>query len=369
MCSSSLMSKEQISLIRLIRAVFSRCEVMLPAGVNWGNVIQIADTQGVLAVCYDAIGVISRTTDEKVKGSLPDIDSLMDWMAKMEHQKSIYNGYVEKLSALADFYQQHGIKMLLMKGYGLSLDYPAPSGRPVGDIDIYLFDEKERADLLMEQKMKTKVKRENNKHSAFIFKGVTVENHGKFVNDETHKSNIRLDEILKKQLAMDGVIECPIPNCYLPSDTWNALFLVRHAGEHFATNEITLRHVLDLATFFLRHHEQVDWQVVLKVYEDEGMMPFYDAIATICVRDFGIDARCFKGYHHAESVADRVLADIFSKKKELPMNMHGIHGIGKLKYGIQKTIRWWNNRWKYKMVYRETMWQSYKWLALNRIRK
>lgn len=51
---------------------------------------------------------------------------------------------------------------------------------------------------------------------------------------------------------------------------------MRHAGEHFATNEISLRHVLDLGFFFERFHNEIDWDYVLSVYNKEGMKRFYD---------------------------------------------------------------------------------------------
>lgn len=82
------------------------------------------------------------------------------------------------------------------------------------------------------------------------------------------------------------------------------------------------------------------------------MIQFYNAIATICVRDLGFEAKCFKGYTHDEKLAHRVLEDIFAEKEQLPKSMHGITGWKKVKYGIQKSIRWWQNRWKYKMVYK-----------------
>ena len=81
-----------------------------------------------------------------------------------------------------------------------------------------------------------------------------------------------------------------------------------------------------------------------------------------------MEVESFKGYTHNEKLADKVLADIFAKKEVLPMSTVGISGFGKVKYGIQKSLRWWQNRWKYNMVYKKSLWESYMTLALNRLK-
>lgn len=379
------MTKELSTILALLRVVFNKESETLPEAVDWAKVIEVATEQGVLGVCFPALDFLKKeslTSHLSPLTSYPDMDNLMDWLGQTEYGKTMYEEHRNAISDLASFYQSQAIKMMLMKGYGLSLDYPVPEHRPTGDIDVYLFGNKEFADQMVEQKLGIPVEREYHKHSHFTYNpsagsgtAVTVENHEKFIDDVTHKSNVRFEEILMEVMQQscgsngsNGLIKSPIPNCYLPSVTWNALFLLRHAGEHFASNEITLRHVLDLGTFYKAYHTEIDWDKVLAIYKDEQMKSFYDAIATICVRDLGLDVSYFQGYTHNENLADRVLEDIFAKKDILPMSSAGIQGLAKLKYGIQKSLRWWNNRWKYKMVYKESMLESFMGLALNRIK-
>lgn len=147
--------------------------------------------------------------------------------------------------------------MLLLKGYGCSLCYPKPEHRPTGDIDVYLFGKKDEADDLVEKCLGIKVHREYHKHSTYNYGGVEVENHAKFIDDVSHKSNIRFEQILMSVLDKEECLKNPIDNVLIPSPTFNALFLLRHTGEHFATNEITLRQVLDVGTFFQRYHSRL----------------------------------------------------------------------------------------------------------------
>lgn len=263
----------------------------------------------------------------------------------------------------------------MLKGYGCSLCYTKPEHRPTGDIDVFLFGRQDEADILVEKQLGIKVHREYHKHSTFNYGGVEVENHAKFIDDVSHKSNIRFEQILMSVLDKKECLPSPIDNVLLPSPTFNALFLLRHTGEHFASNEITLRHVLDVGTFFQQYHSQIDWPLVFNVYKEERMLRFFYAIATICVEYLGIDAASFVSddkqytYQSDTTLAKRILSDIFEKKDVLPMTTTGIDTIGKkLKYAIDKSHRWWHNRWKYQLVYNENLVESFWWLARNRMK-
>ena len=277
---------------------------------DWGNVYRNATKQSVAAIIFDLL--------ERKGGNVVLPKRLMvEWLGQSLFQKSIYEQYVQAISKLASFYATQHIQMLLLKGYGLSLNYPKPELRNVGDIDIYLFGEKEFGDNMVEREPNIPVNRTYHKHPNFSYEGAAVENHGKFFDNEKHKSNGSCELRLKELLDEDGrnLIQSPISNCFLPSPTFNALFLLRHAGEHFATNEISLRHVLDLGFFFERFHNEIDWNYVLSVYNEEGIKRFYDSIATICIRDLGFNEVSFNGYTHSNELADKVLDDIFEDKQ------------------------------------------------------
>lgn len=280
-----------------------------------------------------------------------------------------YTLHREAITRLASVYAQHGIPMMLLKGYGFSLDYPMPKHRPTGDIDIYLFGHQQEADEMMEREHGIAVHREYHKHSTFPILGVEVENHAKFIDDVSHKSNIRFEATLMEVLRTTECMASDIENVLLPSATFNALFLLRHTGEHFASNEIKLRHVLDVGTFFSAHHVDVDWALVHDVYRRERMTQFYDALATICVESLGMSPSAFHGYTPRPDLARRILQDIFEEKKVLPMSIYGIRTIGqKLRYGVNKSRRWWHNRWKYRLVYNENLVEGFVWLARNRMK-
>lgn len=358
-----------LKLLRFANAQASTIsDTVLPSNIDWRTVYGIAVHQGVSAILLDAIGRLPAE-------ARPPKPVLMQWIGQTTMMERMYAKHRERIVELAAFYKQHGIRMLLLKGYGCSLCYPKPEHRPMGDIDVYLFGKKDEADALVEKQLGIKVHREYHKHSTFNYGGVEVENHAKFIDDVSHKSNIRFEQILMSVLDKEECLKSPIDNVLIPSPTFNALFLLRHTGEHFASNEITLRQVLDVGTFFQRYHSKIDWALVFKVYKEERMLRFFNAIATICVEYLGIEAACFasddKQYAYSPDtvLANRILSDIFEKKDVLPMSTIGIDTIGKkLKYAIDKSHRWWHNRWKYQLIYNENLVESFWWLARNRIR-
>ena len=358
-----------LKLLRFANAQASTVsDTVLPSNIDWRTVYGIAVHQGVSAILLDAIGRLPAE-------ARPPKPVLMQWIGQTTMMERMYAKHRERIVELADFYKQHGIKMLLLKGYGCSLCYTKPEHRPTGDIDVFLFGRQDEADILVEKQHGIKVHREYHKHSTYNYCGVEVENHAKFIDDVSHKSNIRFEQILMSVLDNEECLPSPIDNVLLPSPTFNALFLLRHTGEHFASNEITLRHVLDVGTFFQRYHSKIDWALVFKVYKEERMLRFFNAIATICVEYLGIDAACFASddkqytYQSDITLADRILSDIFEKKDVLPMTTAGIDTISKkLKYAIDKSHRWWHNRWKYQLVYNESLVESFVWLARNRMK-
>lgn len=364
-----MLNKNVSNLLALTKSALTNTTSSLPTdNINWQSLYPLAIHQGISAILLDAIGLLPSETR-------PPMPMLLQWIGQSTMMERMYVRHWKRIGELADFYKQQGIRMLLLKGYGCSLCYPKPEHRPTGDIDVYLFGKKDEADALIEKELGVKVHREYHKHSTFNYDGVEVENHAKFIDDVSHKSNIRFEQILMSVLDKKEFLPSPIDNILLPSPTFNALFLLRHTGEHFASNEITLRHVLDVGTFFQKYHSQIDWALAFNVYKEERMLRFFNAIATICVEYLGIDAACFASadkqytYQLVTALADRILSDIFEKKDVLPMTTAGIDTIAKkLKYAIDKSHRLWHNRWKYQLVYNENLVESFWWLAKNRMR-
>jgi len=106
---------------------------------NWTTLYRFSIGHGIDAiigneVCYGA--AINYFQGESMPKALK-----VKWALRVEQIKKDYIKQRLVITKLAKFFHRYGIKMLLLKGYGLSLNYPDPQSRPCGDVDIWLFKE------------------------------------------------------------------------------------------------------------------------------------------------------------------------------------------------------------------------------------
>lgn len=103
----------------------------------------------------------------------------MGMAAKIQQKWEQYEG---SIGWLAGFYEKHDIDMMLLKGYGLSLNYPESKLRNSGDVDIYLFGTWKKADDAVREELGVTVHNDREHHTKFTIDDITVENHYDFVN-------------------------------------------------------------------------------------------------------------------------------------------------------------------------------------------
>lgn len=224
---------------------------IIPDHTDWNHVMTLAAIHGVDAIAFDGI---QRCHSNHIPIDI-DIDTKLEWIGNTHIQEITYQSQEETISSLARFYQKHGIRMMVLKGWGLSLNYPIPSHRPYSDLDIYLFGEQERGDKLLESELGIKTDHSHHHHSVFEYNGVTVENHYDFFNIHSHRSTRKIENLLKS-MAQNAV---PVKTkdgaeVWLPSPDFNALFVLRHMAVEFAANGMILRQVVDWGMFMKKHH-------------------------------------------------------------------------------------------------------------------
>lgn len=96
--------------------------------------------QWLYAIVLDGIEVLPATVR-------PPQDFLLEWIGEvLQSYEYQYEQYCKAIARLAGFYNSHGYKMMILKGYACSLDWPKSSHRPCGDIDIWLFGKQKEAD-------------------------------------------------------------------------------------------------------------------------------------------------------------------------------------------------------------------------------
>ena len=312
---------------------------------NWQKVLEMATIQNVLPIIYDGVkryhAEFGLDCPQAIKFSL---------YATMQQAEWHYDTQLQAIQSLTSFFTKHGVRTMVLKGYALSLCYPNPMHRPCGDIDIYQFGDYKRADALIESNFGKIIDRGHHHHTVYRWKGVMVENHYDFVNIHAHKSSAWLEKHFK-QLANESCEQ--VGDVYLPSPNLHALFLLRHAGAHFAGEKITLRHLLDWYLFCKKYAPVVDWAYVRRCAKESGCERFMDCLQVCCDRMMGKPCAI-------NSLAERMWNDILQPDIECAEKNN-------LRKYIFKARRWWRNRWKHRMVYRENLASQLVTLTLSHI--
>lgn len=321
----------------------------IPKVVDWQEVFRLAQEQGVAAIVLDGINKC-HTESTDITESMPQMLRL-EWIGEVLQYEQRYAVYEKNMRALAAFYQKHGIRMMVLKGYGLSLNYPVPNHRPCGDVDIYLFGEQEKADKLLQEKLVITIDNSHHHHTVFRFKDETVENHYDFLNVHVRPSNKRIEEKLKELANIDDNDNLD-DNIIYPSLEFNAIYLLRHCAAHFASTEMNVRQVLDWGFFMEKHHQEINWDEYIPYIKQEGMYRFYNLLGLFCMKHLGFDASIFHGLYND---------DLFERfSNEIMEPEFKDHENGKLLHSLNvKPRRWWHNRWKNRLCYKESAWEEF----------
>ena len=308
---------------------------------DWQLIRNLAEAQGLYAVVLDGVEKLPST-------SRPPQELLLEWIGEVLQDYEYRNEhYCKAISEMAHFYNSYGYKTMVLKGYACSLDWPKPEHRPCGDVDIWQFGRQKEADALISKEKGIEVDHSHHHHTVFNWGEFTVENHYDFINTHRHYSHRGLEKMFK-ELGQDDshYVELKGEKIYLPSPNLHALFLVRHALNHFASIGINLRQVLDWAFFAEKHTNDIDWDWLKDVLDEYHMTDFYCCINAICVEDLGFAPSIFNGVQFNPELKDKVLSDILSPEYTVEN-----HFVNMLK-------RWKGNQWKHKLCYKESIWNA-----------
>lgn len=338
----------------------------------------IVEKQGLSALCLDEIsqdqefGKMFTSSPEGKK----QMYKMVGTTVKMEKHFVQYEQAVKDLSAFA---RKYGLQMIVLKGYGLSLNYPVPEHRASGDIDVYVVSSDECSpisyykllDSAIANDLGLKVDECSSHHSRFYFDGFLVENHKTVIDPDRHKENIELNQLLAQEISR-GIRR--VNDVFLPSVRFNSIHLLSHMSRDFASTGTNLRRLLDWAMFVETSYQQqnrIDWDFVFDTATKFGMLPFLNAINDICVRYAGFPCEMFPIRIEEQSEAefhklsDRVFIDLINgTKTDILLSQHNI-----LLYGSVKCVRFLKNLWKYNMVYNEIALKSLMRQSWIRIEK
>ena len=341
------MTNNHEAFLALTRLGINHSAFFTPQTIDWKSIHDLAAKQGLSGVILDGIEELRKGSSNVI---LPEKRELTQWIGEvLQGYEYRFELYRRAIAEMAAFYNSHGFKMMVVKGYACSLDWPKPDHRPVGDIDIWLFGRYKEADAIMSKEKGIVIDKGHHHHTVFYWRDFLVENHYDFLNLYQHRSNIKLEKILKKLGEDDNhTVGIYGEKVYLPSPNLHAIFLLRHAMTHFAASEISIRQLLDWAFFVDQHGKEVDWQWLMDVMDEYGMLPLFNIFNAICVEDLGFEASIFPPVQFNLLLKERVLSDILTPE------FSDVEPSVLIKRAIFKYRRWKMNQWKHKLCFSDS---------------
>lgn len=246
-------------LFALVRASVVSDVPSIPSDVevDWDEIMDLSVSHGLLAIAYDAIGHLDKEHQPSRQQRINWALSAQEIWNRYAHQKKV-------LSHIIAICEQHNIRLLLLKGVGLSHLYPKPESRPSGDIDFFLFEDFEKGNMLFSF---GKVFFDK-KHAEFDFEGVHLENHLTPLDTDTpHRRKIQsyLESTYSQALRTDD-------GYYLLEPTAGFVYLLAHTIRHLTFSSLVpIRNLIDLWLYLNHYQSSISPSRLFKVLDDLDM--------------------------------------------------------------------------------------------------
>ena len=338
-------NKDTLYFIRLVRSgaglgaapVSDTADTAVTPG-SWERIYRMAADHGLSAVVWDGICRLPAAQQ-------PPRETRIRWALSAEKLEERYRHQQQTASKLAARFSEEGLRMLLLKGLGLSRDYPLPEHRECGDIDIYLYGQSDKGDRVLHE-IGAHLYFDVPKHSEYVWDGVLIENHRTILNVRRNRTERELNALLVRLLEKDGTHGLA-PGIQAPRATFNAIFLIRHAAVHFQKEGIVLRHLCDWACFLTRHWDEIDHALFRTAMEDYRMDRFADLMTAAAVEYLGAEV---PGPECEAGMLGRFMEEVLTLSpmpdKPLPRLLRKLSGP-------------YRNRWRLREVLRTPVWRYY----------
>ena len=275
-------------LLEFVRSILLNRNPIIPDDeiIDWDELMTFAHREGILALVWDQICKLPRHQK-------PDRSALINWGLSAQKVKEDYEYQRSVLLEMVRICNDNHIKMLLLKGIGLSMIYPNPSSRESGDIDFYLFGEFEKGNQLFAPANYS----ESHKHASFVYKGVEVENHHVFIN-QICKINKKVEQYLESS-AKDSLRQ---PNgYYILPPVANLIFLMMHSIHHLCSDyKLPSRNMIDLVLMISSYLKESAGDELVSTLEKYKLDNHYELLVYLSEWSLGIELSDFHLFNFSE---------------------------------------------------------------------
>ena len=197
-----------------------------------------------------------------------------------------------------------------------------------------------------------------------------IELHQQFIDEGRFSTNSIVEKTLMELSEQEGrQMPCQwlgddVHNAYSMTPTMNAIFLMRHMAIHFVYEVIIMRQLYDWGLFLKHQGERVDWDSVLALYEQTGMMEFAQRIQFVVTSkmQMPVEDSCpvtpLGGQLSERMWQDICLAEEGGQKYK-----------STLLTGLMRRVEMFRSKWKYDLAYpKDSFWKMCGYMAIRGIK-
>lgn len=284
--NTSSLSTVDVALLALLRSALFSCKIS--DGVNsetdWEAVFIEAEHQAVLPLAVEAAVTLAqplRPPEEIIQKHHGLV------IGQVMNNQLLMSSQDELLNAL----KRDGIPCVVLKGSSVSVNYPRPELRVLGDIDILVSKKSlENAVKALLQLGYRQIESKVEHHLDFIGRTCHVELHFKSTFFLDNQSATTMQGLMAGAFSTLRETRQTGYTFHVLSPDRQAAFLLLHLQQHLKASGVGLRHLCDYV-MFLEHQNIEEWmQSVAPTLHAVGLMRFSQVLAKTGVLWLGLSA-------------------------------------------------------------------------------
>lgn len=291
------MTQEQLQLHELLRSGLwgtPADPALFQGQVNWKAILRLAMEQTVQVIVADGIETLPAEL-------YPPKELMFKLMAIRVKTKQLNLQLNSVLIKITRALTEAGLPSVLLKGQGLAHNYRLPESRMCGDIDLYVgmenFENACNTIASLSPIPQEEDLTGSEMHIHLELDGVTIEAHRKTTSSANKKQDKFIETWTREQLdahfsdsTLPTILFDQTPVC-IPSETYNAVFILHHAVRHLVTEGIGLRQICDWAMFLDKHHDKINEAEIRSTLRKLRMESVWAEFGILAVNHLGLDPR------------------------------------------------------------------------------
>lgn len=250
---------------------------------DWKELYRIAQKQALLGVLFYGIQRLPKEL-------APEQKLLMQWMVMAEMiRKQNIRLFQDSVKVCQNF-ENEGFANCILKGQGNALLYPDPYMRTPGDIDIYLSGGRKRIMKYVDQVCPNQVMRYHHVDFPVLKTAIEVHFTPSYMFCPIHNRRMQkwFEKVKGDQCAHRVSLSDGYGDIYVPTASFNVIYILSHLYRHIFTEGIGLRQLLDYYYVLISDDLLLIRDRVQKDLKQLGLWKFAQAVMFVMKEVFGL---------------------------------------------------------------------------------